>query len=53
MVYLTTSFLSEANLKEMKEHDYKLAKYGNDAQSILDDQGKLNLDNICKANGYN
>ncbi len=58
MVYLTTSFLSDANLQAMKEHDYKLAKYqgkyeGDAEQSILNDQGKLNLDCLCMTHGYN
>lgn len=51
MVYLTTSFLKEDNLKLINDFGYKLAKYGANATSVLDNAGKLNLDVID--NQYN
>lgn len=55
MVYLTTSFLSQDNLDQMSNRGYKLAKvrYGTVDTSVLDENGKLELDNLAKLGGYN
>ncbi|XQP55099.1 MAG: substrate-binding domain-containing protein [Mycoplasmoidaceae bacterium] len=58
MVYLTTSFLAkENNIKQIKEHGYKLAKYqakGSSTPIIFDlDHVNDSLDQICVTGKYN
>lgn len=54
MVYMTTSFFNENNLKLIKEKGYKIAKYGEDEISLIDpNTGKFDLSKICVSGGYN
>lgn len=55
MVYMTTSFFNESNLKVIKEKGYKIAKYGEKEVSLINpDTGNFDLSKICrKDEGYN
>ncbi|MCQ3908738.1 MAG: hypothetical protein MJ200_04320 [Mycoplasmoidaceae bacterium] len=58
MVYLTTSFLAkENNIKQIKEHGYKIAKYlaadGSTPVSFDLDHIKESLAQICVVGQYN